>query len=79
MVCVTDNQLDQRRQTFFFFFGKGPHPVLWTGPRTARVKITIHGIRNVLNYCVISIVYAKYTNVAAGRIIQPGGPRYGYP
>jgi hypothetical protein len=31
-------------------------------------------IPNLLNYCVIFIVYAEFTNVAVGLIIQSRGP-----
>jgi len=27
-------------------FGKGPHPLLWAGSRTIRVKITVSGLNN---------------------------------
>ena len=37
------------------------------------------GIPNCLNHCVIFIVHTRFTNVAAGRIIQPAGPRFGEP
>ena len=40
----------------------------------AREKIIISGISNCRNYCLIFIVYAEPTNVAAGCIIQLGGP-----
>jgi hypothetical protein len=36
-------------------------------------------IPNRLNYCVIFIVCTQFTNVAAGSIIQAGGPRVGDP
>jgi hypothetical protein len=44
------------------FYGKGPHPYYGGGSRATRGKITISGIANHLNYCVIYI-----TKVAAGR------------
>jgi hypothetical protein len=34
-------------------------------------------IPTCLNYCEIFIICTKFTNVAASRIIQPGGPRVG--
>jgi hypothetical protein len=40
-------------------------------------KITICGTPNCLYYCVI--LQYIHTNVAAGRIIQPGGPWIGDP
>ena len=55
-----------------------PHPLLWAGSRAARGKI-ITGLRNCLNYCEIFIVHTQFTNVPAGRIIQPGAPRVGDP
>jgi hypothetical protein len=57
-------------------YGKGPLPLLRAGSRAARGNITISDIPN-LNYYVIFIVYIQFTNVSAGRIIQPGGPRVG--
>ena len=44
------------------------------GSRDAHGKITASGILNRLNYCAIFTVYTYFTNMAAGRIIQPGGP-----
>jgi hypothetical protein len=41
--------------------------------------MTRSGIHNLLNYCVIFIVYTQFTNVSAGCIIQDGGPRAGDP
>jgi hypothetical protein len=57
------------------FHGKRPHPLLWACSRTTGRKITIRGITNCLNYCVILIVHTESTNVAADRVVQPGGPR----
>jgi hypothetical protein len=56
-------------------YSKGPLPLLWAGSRAACGNITISGIRNLLNYCVIFIVYTQFTNASPGRIIQSGGPR----
>jgi hypothetical protein len=56
------------------FYGKGPHLLLWAGPRAACKKITVNSIPNRLTYCVIFILYTWFTNVVAGRTIQPGGP-----
>jgi hypothetical protein len=61
------------------FYGKGPHPLLWAGSRAESVKITISGITNRLNYCVIFVLYTQFTNAAAGCTIQSGGPRVGDP
>ena len=55
------------------FYGEGPHPVLWAASRATSGKIIISGIPNCLNYCEIFRVRTQFTNVAAGRIIQPGG------
>jgi hypothetical protein len=52
-------------------YGKGPLPLLWAGSRAA----TISGTLNLLNYCVSFVAYTQCTNVSAGRLIQPGGPR----
>jgi hypothetical protein len=41
--------------------------------------ITVSGIPNRLNYFVIFIVDTQFRNMAAGRIIQAGGPRGGEP
>lgn len=35
------------------FYGKGPRPVLWATFRAARGQITLRGIPNCPNYCVI--------------------------
>jgi hypothetical protein len=40
------------------FYGKGSHQLLWAGSLAARKQITISGIPNRLNYCVIS--YSRY-------------------
>jgi hypothetical protein len=58
--------------------GTMPKPLLWTGSWATGVKSRLSGIPN-LNYCVICIVYVRFTNVAAGRITQPGGPRVEHP
>jgi hypothetical protein len=50
-------------------YGKGPHSLLWAGSRPARGKITVSGIPNLLNYCVIYMVYTQFTNVAVGHLI----------
>ena len=43
------------------FYGKGPHPLLWTASRSARRRITVSGIRNCLNFRVIFITYIQFT------------------
>jgi len=35
------------------FYGKGPRPLTWATFRAAREQITLSGIPNRLNYCVI--------------------------
>ena len=57
------------------FSDKGPRLLLWAGSPGARGKITISGISIRLNYCVIFELCTQFTNMAAGPIIQPGGPR----
>jgi hypothetical protein len=68
---VSEYYLSHRSPIFFFFFGKRPHPLLWTGSLAARGKITIICIINCLNCCEIFIVYTIYKR---GR-----GPRVGDP
>jgi hypothetical protein len=47
--------------------------------RAARGQITVSGLPKRLNYCIIFIVHTQFTNMAAVRIIQAGGPRGGDP
>ena len=54
--------------------GKGP--LLWAGPLAARGQITVSGVLSRLN-CVIFILNASFIYVAAGRVMQPGGPWVG--
>jgi hypothetical protein len=61
------------------FHGKEPHWLLQAGSRATRGQITVSGLPNHLNYCVIFIVHTQFTNTAAGRIIEAGGPRGGDP
>lgn len=53
------------------FSDKGPRPLLWAGWPSARGKITINGISIRLNYCVIFKLCTQFTNMAAGRIMEP--------
>jgi len=39
------------------FYDEGPLPLMCAGSRAARGKITVAGIPDCLNYCVIFIVY----------------------
>ena len=52
------------------FNGKGPHPLLWVGSRVEREKLTKSGITNRLHYCVAFMLYAQFTNLAAGRRLE---------
>jgi hypothetical protein len=53
-----------------FFPGKAPQHLVWAGWRTTRVKPTVIGVHYLLNDCVIFILYMKFTNVAAGRVLH---------
>jgi hypothetical protein len=53
-------------------YGKGQQLLFWAGSQATWRKITLSGIPNHLNYCVIFIVHTSFTNVATGHIIQPG-------
>jgi hypothetical protein len=61
--------------------------VLWQGDtlvivacsRAARGKITLSGIPNFLNYCVVVMVYTQVTIMATGLIKKPNGPQVGDP
>ena len=61
------------------FHGKEPHRLQQAGSRAPHGEITVSGMTNSLNYFVIFIVDTQFTNMAAGRIIQAGGPRGGDP
>jgi hypothetical protein len=61
------------------FYGTVPNPLLYSGSSDAPGKITLTGTPDCLNYCEIFIIYTLFTNVAAGRINQPGGPQVGDP
>jgi hypothetical protein len=58
-------------------YGKWPHPIMWAGSRAAGGKTTITAKPKLPNQCVIFIIYTSFTNVAAERVIQAGGPRIG--
>lgn len=60
-------------------YGKQPHPFLWAGLWNTRAKITVIGIPNRLNYCVIFTLYTQFANVAMGCVIQSGRLRAGDP
>ena len=59
------------------FDGAGPPTVLWVSPRNARRKPAVSRIPNGLILCVNFVVYAKCTNEAAERVMQPDGLRVG--
>ena len=61
------------------FCGKGLHRLVWLSARAAHVQIAVSGVPNRLNYCVTFIIYTEFTNMAAVRIIQPGGSWVGSP
>ena len=60
-------------------YGKEPHRLEQAGSRVPRGKITVSDVPNCLNYFVIFVMHSQFTNMAAGRIIQAGGPRGGDP
>jgi len=71
------------------FFFQIPTAVIvgWLAGRTVNITIRV-GLPACLNYSVIFIVhmyvfiysiYSQFTNMAAGRVTQPGGPRVGRP
>ena len=62
----------------FNFTGKRPQSLLWNGWHAARLGIKISGVPKRLHLFVIKL-YMQTTNVAAGRITQPGGPWVGVP
>jgi len=55
------------------FYGKGQHLLLLAGLWTTCGKITVNGIPNHLNYCVIFMVYSQF------KMWQSGGPQVGDP
>ena len=54
-------------------YGTGPHLIFCAGWRAESVNLTVGGTFNCLTECVIFIVYAQLTNMAAGRTIQIDG------
>ena len=50
---------------------------MWTGSLAPRLKIRIIRILNRMTLCNFFIVHTYFTKVAAGRIIQPDGFRFG--
>ena len=59
------------------FDGTGPPTVLWVGPRNARRKPAVSRKPSGLILCVNLVVYAKCTDEAAERVMQPDGLRVG--
>jgi hypothetical protein len=51
-------------------YNKGPHPLLWADSRAACGKIAVSGIPNIRSFF---IVYAQFTNMAAGWRPMPNG------
>jgi len=51
------------------FYGTGQHSLWRAGSRAARVKITVSGISNNLNYCEMFIVHTQLKN--ADRVLAP--------
>ena len=51
---------------FRTFDSKGPHRLLQAGSRVTRGQITVSGMPNCLNYCVIFVACPQFTNVAVG-------------
>jgi len=49
------------------FNNKAPHRLLEASSRAALGQITISGIPNRQNYCVVFIVHTLFRNLAAGR------------
>jgi hypothetical protein len=63
------------------FFDAGPEMLLWAGSWVELVEGTINciGLLTLLNYWIIFIVCICFTDLAAGRVTHPAGPRVGYP
>ena len=61
----------------FLWHSAKPVIVVWFARRSW--KITIVGTPDCLNCCEIFVIYTLFTNVAVGRINQPGGPQVGDP
>jgi len=47
---------------------KWPNPLMWAGWQAACGKITVNGIHNHLNDCVMFTVYTQFTNLSSGSI-----------
>lgn len=52
--------------------------ILWPGSRVARGKMTVIGVPDCLNDCIIRIGSAQFRNLAVGRVIQPGWPHWSF-
>ena len=63
---------DVRHGSANFFYGQGPHQLLWAGSWAARGKTAIIDIPNCPNYCEIFVVYIQFTNVAGHRLETHG-------
>jgi hypothetical protein len=49
--------MDWINKRIFNLLGKGPHPLLGTGLRAARVKITVSGVPYRLKCCALFMLY----------------------
>jgi hypothetical protein len=56
------------------FYDKGPQALLCAASQAARGKITVHSMNNCLSYREIFIIYAHFTDVTGGHLIQAGRP-----
>jgi hypothetical protein len=59
--------------SFKLFPSKGSHLLLWASILAACVKITVNGITNQLNYCVIFTVYTQFTDLSSCSINKLAG------
>lgn len=57
-------------------YGKGRHTLLWACSRAASGQITVSGVPNLLNYCLIFIMCIQYANVAAGHGLETHDLRF---
>jgi hypothetical protein len=57
------------------FYTKRPVPLLQAGSQATRGNITIGGVPNCLQFCVIFIGCTQFRNVAASDLVQAGGLR----
>jgi hypothetical protein len=67
-----DASVSPRTRAFIFLWH-----LLWAGSRPARRELTVSGTLNCQHYRVVLMVYTPFTNVVAGRVLQPGRPWVG--